>query len=157
MANPTIDLESETSFQPNFSQPNFTLEDAEFDAEAALGVEEGYGAEMAAGYEEEAHPAAAMADLPPVQPNLDVIMNIPVTMQVVLGSTVMPVANLMKLGRGAVVKLDTNISDPVDLIVNGRIVARGEVVVLENEESRFGITLTEIVSPTARQPRAKNG
>ncbi|RIY02174.1 flagellar motor switch protein FliN [Aureimonas flava] len=88
-------------------------------------------------------------------PNLDVIMNIPVTMQVVLGSTVMPVANLMKLGRGAVVKLDTNISDPVDLIVNGRIVARGEVVVLENEESRFGITLTEIVSPTARQPRVK--
>ncbi|WP_244631006.1 flagellar motor switch protein FliN [Aureimonas sp. ME7] len=91
------------------------------------------------------------------QPNLDVIMNIPVTMQVVLGSTVMPVANLMKLGRGAVVKLDTNISDPVDLIVNGRVVARGEVVVLENEESRFGITLTEIVSPTARQPRSKNG
>ncbi|WP_294645024.1 flagellar motor switch protein FliN [uncultured Aureimonas sp.] len=90
-----------------------------------------------------------------VTPNLDVIMNIPVTMQVVLGSTVMPVANLMKLGRGAVVKLDTNISDPVDLIVNGRIVARGEVVVLENEESRFGITLTEIVAPTARQPRAK--
>ncbi|MFC0192469.1 flagellar motor switch protein FliN [Aureimonas pseudogalii] len=90
-----------------------------------------------------------------VTPNLDVIMNIPVTMQVVLGSTVMPVANLMKLGRGAVVKLDTNITDPVDLIVNGRIVARGEVVVLENEEQRFGITLTEIVSPTARQPRSK--
>ncbi|WP_244498451.1 MULTISPECIES: flagellar motor switch protein FliN [Aureimonas] len=101
-------------------------------------------------------PMAAAADLPPVQPNLDVIMNIPVTMQVVLGSTVMPVANLMKLGRGAVVKLDTNVSDPVDLMVNGRIVARGEVVVLENEDQRFGITLTEIVSPAAHQARAKS-
>ncbi|WP_051091571.1 flagellar motor switch protein FliN [Aureimonas ureilytica] len=107
---------------------------------------------MAESYED----AAPAADLPPVQPNLDVIMNIPVTMQVVLGSTVMPVANLMKLGRGAVVKLDTNVSDPVDLMVNGRIVARGEVVVLENEDQRFGITLTEIVSPAARQPRSKS-
>jgi len=113
---------------------------------------------METDFEEEAMPAFAEEPMGPaaeVTPNLDVIMNIPVTMQVVLGSTVMPVANLMKLGRGAVVKLDTNITDPVDLIVNGRIVARGEVVVLENEEQRFGITLTEIVSPTARQPRSK--
>jgi len=113
---------------------------------------------METDFAEEAMPAFADEPMVPaaeVTPNLDVIMNIPVTMQVVLGSTVMPVANLMKLGRGAVVKLDTNITDPVDLIVNGRIVARGEVVVLENEEQRFGITLTEIVSPTARQPRSK--
>jgi flagellar motor switch protein FliN/FliY len=89
------------------------------------------------------------------KPDLNLIMDIPVTMQVVLGTAVMPVASLVKLGRGAVVKLDTNIGDPVDLIVNGRIVARGEVVVLENEESRFGITLTEIVSPGARPQRAK--
>jgi flagellar motor switch protein FliN len=81
------------------------------------------------------------------KPDLNLIMDIPVTMQVVLGKAVMPVASLVKLGRGAVVKLD--------LIVNGRIVARGEVVVLENEESRFGITLTEIVSPGARPQRAK--
>lgn len=103
----------------------------------------------------------AMADLEPEptaesKPDLAIIMDIPVTMQVVLGSAVMPVANLVKLGRGAVVKLDTSIGDPVDLIVNGRIVARGEVVVLENEESRFGITLTEIVSPGARPQRPKS-
>ncbi|BDA85949.1 hypothetical protein Sa4125_34910 [Aureimonas sp. SA4125] len=92
---------------------------------------------------------------PEGKPDLNLIMDIPVTMQVVLGKAVMPVASLVKLGRGAVVKLDTSIGDPVDLIVNGRIVARGEVVVLENEESRFGITLTEIVSPGARPQRAK--
>ncbi|GGE23848.1 flagellar motor switch protein FliN [Aureimonas endophytica] len=90
------------------------------------------------------------------KPDLNIIMDIPVTMQVVLGSAVMPVANLVKLGRGAVVKLDTAIGDPVDLIVNGRIVARGEVVVLENEDSRFGITLTEIVSPGTRPQRPKS-
>lgn len=99
---------------------------------------------------------AEEAVVPPSgKPDLNLIMDIPVTMQVVLGKAVMPVANLVKLGRGAVVKLDTNIGDPVDLIVNGRIVARGEVVVLENENSRFGITLTEIVSPGARPPHAK--
>lgn len=92
---------------------------------------------------------------PESKPDLNLIMDIPVTMQVVLGTAVMPVASLVKLGRGAVVKLDTTIGDPVDLIVNGRIVARGEVVVLENEESRFGITLTEIVSPGSRPQRAK--
>lgn len=89
------------------------------------------------------------------KPDLNLIMDIPVTMQVVLGTAVMPVSNLVKLGRGAVVKLNTSIGDPVDLIVNGRIVARGEVVVLENEESRFGITLTEIVSPGSRPQRSK--
>ncbi len=147
MPNQTIDLETETTFTPNFG-----MEATEFaeETETEFGTENGF---MAEGYEEMV-PAAA--DLPPAQPNLDVIMNIPVTMQVVLGSTVMPVANLMKLGRGAVVKLDTNVSDPVDLMVNGRIVARGEVVVLENEDQRFGITLTEIVSPAVRQPRSKS-
>nr|WP_246191471.1 flagellar motor switch protein FliN [Aureimonas leprariae] len=98
----------------------------------------------------------AAGPAPDAKPDLNLIMDIPVTMQVVLGSAVMPVANLVKLGRGAVVKLDTSIGDPVDLIVNGRIVARGEVVVLETEESRFGITLTEIVSPGSRPARAKS-
>lgn len=93
------------------------------------------------------------AEAPGAKPSLDIIMDIPVTMQVVLGKAVMPVANLVKLGRGAVVKLDTNVGDPVDLMVNGRVVARGEIVVLENEETRFGITLTEIVTPGARPAR----
>ncbi|MFD2236372.1 flagellar motor switch protein FliN [Aureimonas populi] len=101
--------------------------------------------------EEEEEEAVAEA-----KPNLDLIMDIPVKMQVVLGSAVMPVANLVKLGRGAVVKLDTNVGDPVDLMVNGRVVARGEVVVLDNEETRFGITLTEIVSPGTRPARGRS-
>jgi len=77
--------------------------------------------------------------------NLDSIMRIPVSIQVVLGSATMPVASLMKLGRGAVVPLDHRVGEPVDVVVNGRVVARGEVVVVEDDNSRFGVSLTEIV------------
>src|SRR5260370_41961209 len=79
--------------------------------------------------------------------NRDVILRIPVSVQVVLGSATMPVANLMKLGRGAVIPLDHRVGEPVDVVVNGRIVARGEMVVVEEDESRFGVSLTEIIGP----------
>lgn len=79
------------------------------------------------------------------KPNLDVIMSIPVDVQVVLGATRMPVASLMKLGRGAVVTLEKEIGDPVDIVVNGRVIARGEVIVLEDDPSRFGVSLTEVI------------
>jgi flagellar motor switch protein FliN/FliY len=79
--------------------------------------------------------------------NLESVLRIPVRLQVVLGSATMPVANLMKLGRGAVVPLDHRIGEPVEVVVNGRVIARGEVVVVEDDNSRFGVSLTEIVSP----------
>ena len=75
------------------------------------------------------------------------ILAIPVTVQVVLGSTSMPVASLMKLARGAVISLDQRVGDPVDIVVNGRVVARGEVVVVDDDQSRFGVSLIEIASP----------
>jgi flagellar motor switch protein FliN/FliY len=80
-------------------------------------------------------------------PNLETILRIPVTVQVVLGSAMMPVANLLKLGRGAVVALDHRVGEPVDIVVNGRVIARGEIVVVEEDNSRFGVSLTEIVGP----------
>jgi flagellar motor switch protein FliN/FliY len=79
-------------------------------------------------------------------PSLDTILAIPVTVQVVLGTTTMPVARLMKLGRGAIISLDQKVGDPVNVLVNGRIVARGEVVVVDESNSRFGVSLTEIVN-----------
>jgi flagellar motor switch protein FliN/FliY len=79
--------------------------------------------------------------------NLDTILRIPVVVQVVLGSATMSVSNLLKLGRGAVIPLDHRVGEPVDVVVNGRIVARGEVVVVEDDHSRFGVSLTEIVGP----------
>ncbi len=82
-------------------------------------------------------------------PNLETIMRIPVTVKVVLGSAMMPVANLTKLGRGAVIPLDRKVGEPVDVVVNGRVIARGEVVVVDEATSRFGVSLTEIVAPSA--------
>ncbi|MFH6785494.1 MULTISPECIES: flagellar motor switch protein FliN [Methylobacterium] len=79
--------------------------------------------------------------------NLDSILRIPVLVQVVLGSATMPVANLMKLGRGAIVPLDHRVGEPVDVMVNGRVIARGEIVIVEEDNSRFGVSLTEVVGP----------
>ena len=80
-------------------------------------------------------------------PNLDTILRIPVVMQIVLGRAHMPVANLMKLSRGSVVPLDHRVGEPVDVVVNGRLIARGEVVILEEDSSRFGVSLTVIAGP----------
>jgi len=83
--------------------------------------------------------------------NLDTILKIPVLVQVVLGSASMAVSNLLKLGRGAVIPLDHRVGEPVDVVVNGRVVARGEVVVVEEDNSRFGVTLTEIVGSSGSE------
>ncbi len=73
-------------------------------------------------------------------------MNIPVEVQIVLGSTEMPVSELMALQKGSTVALDRRIGEPVDVMVNGRKIARGEITVLEGDSSRFGIRLTEIIA-----------
>ena len=63
----------------------------------------------------------------------------------------MPVASLMKLARGAVISLDQRVGDPVDIVVNGKVVARGEIVVVDEVSQRFGVSLLEIVG--GREPR----
>jgi flagellar motor switch protein FliN/FliY len=103
----------------------------------------------------ETAPAAAAPAAPgPTSPQrYDAILSIPVTVQVVLGGTTMPVSNLMKLGRGAVISLDQKVGDPVNIVVNGRTIARGEVVVVDEETARYGVSLTEIVA-SSRDDRA---
>ena len=81
------------------------------------------------------------------RPNIDLIMNIPVRVQVVLGEARMSIASLMKLGPGSIVPLNRKVGEPIEVMVNGRLVARGEVVLLEDDSERFGISLTEIVEP----------
>ncbi len=83
---------------------------------------------------------------------IDSIMRIPVVVQVVVGSATLPVSSLMKLGRGAVIPLDHRVGDPVDIVVNGRTIARGEVVVVEEDGARFGVSLTEICEPQGDRP-----
>ncbi len=80
---------------------------------------------------------------------LDLVMRIPVTVEIVLGTVRMTIAELMRLGPGSFVQLDRHVGEPVDVMVNGKLVARGEVVVSDEDESRLGIRLTEIVEPGA--------
>lgn len=75
----------------------------------------------------------------------DRILGIPVVVDVILGSTKMPISNLMKLKQGLVVPLDRKIGEPVDIAVNGSIVARGEVVVLDDDPSQLGVSLVEVL------------
>ncbi len=74
--------------------------------------------------------------------NLEAVYDIPVQVTVVLGRTSMPISNVLKLGRGAVVELDRKVGESVDVFVNERLVARGEVVIVED---RIGVTMTEIM------------
>ena len=78
-------------------------------------------------------------------PHILSIMRIPVDVRVFLGAASMPVADLMRLERGAVVPLDHRVSDPVDVVVNGRVIARGELIALDDDPSRIGVKLIEIV------------
>lgn len=77
--------------------------------------------------------------------NLDIILRIPVQVQVILGRTSMPVAELMKLQRGSVIALDHQVGEAVEVTANGRTIARGEVVLMEEDATRFGVSLKQIV------------
>ena len=74
---------------------------------------------------------------------LEAVYDIPVTVSAVLGKTTMQVSQLLKLGRGAVVELDRKLGEAIDIYVNNRLAARGEVVMVD--ETRLGVTMTEIV------------
>ena len=73
---------------------------------------------------------------------LEAVYDIPVQVSAVLGKSTMQVSQLLKLGRGAVVELDRKVGEAIDIYVNNRLVARGEVVVVED---RLGVTMTEII------------
>lgn len=75
--------------------------------------------------------------------DLEAVYDIPVTVSAVLGKSTMQVSQLLKLGRGAVVELDRKLGEAIDIYVNNRLVARGEVVLVD--ETRLGVTMTEIV------------
>ncbi len=91
---------------------------------------------------------ADLAETAPVEPgrgprDLEAVYDIPVTVSAVLGKTTMQVSQLLKFGRGAVVELDRKLGEAIDIYVNNRLVARGEVVLVD--ETRLGVTMTEIV------------
>lgn len=95
--------------------------------------------------------APASEHVAPASPrtsNPNVIMNIPVELQIVLGGAEMPVSELLALQKGSTVALNRRIGEPVDITVNGRKIAKGEITVLDSDPSRFGVKLTEIITAT---------
>ena len=83
-----------------------------------------------------------VVDMPKSSRDLEPVFDIPVQVSAVLGKTKMYVSQLLRLGRGAVVELDRKVGEPIDIYVNNRLVARGEVVIVEE---RLGVTMTEII------------
>jgi len=78
---------------------------------------------------------------------LELILDIPLTISVEIGRTEMPIQRLLQLTQGAVIELDKMVGEPMDVLVNGTLIAQGEVVVIDDQ---FGIRLTQIVSPSER-------
>lgn len=84
---------------------------------------------------------------------LDLILDIPVSITVEIGRTKMSIRNLLQLNQGGIVALDRLAGDPLDVLVNGTLVAHGEVVVIND---KFGVRLTDIVSKSERIKRLKD-
>ena len=86
--------------------------------------------------------------------DLNLILDIPVQLTVELGRTRIPIKNILHLAQGSVVELDALAGEPMDVLVNGYLIAQGEVVVV-NE--KFGVRLTDIVTPSERMRRLSRG
>ena len=110
--------------------------------ESGLDLAELDGSQPAAGEESRELDLADSGKIPGNAKDLEAVYDIPVQVSAVLGKANMQVAQLLKLGRGAVVELDRKVGEAVDIYVNNRLVARGEVVVVED---RLGVTMTEII------------
>ncbi len=91
---------------------------------------------------DESHSGGESSKAPTNARELEAVYDIPVQVSAVLGKASMQVSQLLKLGRGAVVELDRKVGEAIDIYVNNRLVARGEVVVVED---RLGVTMTEII------------
>ena len=91
----------------------------------------------------DAPPPSSDGNAPRNSRDLEAVYDIPVTVSAVLGKSTMQVSQLLKLGRGAVVELDRKLGEAIDIYVNNRLVARGEVVMVD--DNRLGVTMTEIV------------
>lgn len=86
--------------------------------------------------------------------DINMVLDIPVQLSVELGRTKVPIKYILQLGQGSVVELDAMAGEPMDVLVNGYLIARGEVVVV-NE--KFGIRLTDVVTPSERLKRVSRG
>ena len=86
--------------------------------------------------------------------DINMVLDIPVQLSVELGRTKVPIKHILQLGQGSVVELDAMAGEPMDVLVNGYLIAQGEVVVVND---KFGIRLTDVVTPSERLRRLSKG
>ncbi len=84
--------------------------------------------------------------------NLDVILDVPITLSVEIGRAQVPIRDLLRYSQGSVIELDRLVSEPLDVLVNNTLIAHGEVVVVDDQ---FGIRLTDVISPSERVKKLK--
>ncbi|MFJ4145745.1 flagellar motor switch protein FliN [Pseudomonas sp. NPDC089734] len=121
-------------------------EGGQADIDALLAADEGHSSSRMA-MEEFGSVPKSNAPVTLDGPNLDVILDIPVSISMEVGSTDINIRNLLQLNQGSVIELDRLAGEPLDVLVNGTLIAHGEVVVV-NE--KFGIRLTDVISPSER-------
>lgn len=102
---------------------------------------------------EHARPFSASSSDAPIN-DINRVLDIPVQLSVELGRTKVPIKHILQLGQGSVVELDALAGEPMDVLVNGYLIAQGEVVVVND---KFGIRLTDVVTPSERLRRVSKG
>lgn len=133
-------------------EENSNPTDGELDAESASNAQSGAQENTVENQESDVQPAPmdelnSSAPSNSGAPDLDVIMDIPVTISMEVGNTEISIRNLLQLNQGSVIELDRLAGEPLDVLVNGTLIAHGEVVVV-NE--KFGIRMTDVISPSER-------
>ena len=127
-------------------------------AEGALAEGGGADDDWASAMAEQASPVAFQnfsgAGAPGAGNDINMILDIPVQLTVELGRTRIPIKHILQLAQGSVVELDALAGEPMDVLVNGYLIAQGEVVVVND---KFGIRLTDIVTPSERMRRLSRG
>lgn len=113
-------------------------------------AENASGTDMAEGYQPPNFGHAEGADDGDI--NLDMILDVPITLSMEVGRSKIPIRNLLQLNQGSVVELDRNAGEPLDVFVNGTLIAHGEVVVVND---KFGVRLLDVVSPADRIRKLK--
>lgn len=84
---------------------------------------------------------------------VDMVLDIPIDVQIILGTSRMVVSSLMELSEGSTIALDRKIGEPVEIMVNGKLIGRGEITVLESDETRFGIRMIEVVGAAVKKAK----
>jgi flagellar motor switch protein FliN len=131
--------------------PDTAAQDAAADDDwAAALAEAGASAAQGAAAAAELFPRLGAGSLPAQRDDIDLVLDIPVQLTVELGRTRIPIKHILQLAQGSVIELDALAGEPMDVLVNGFLIAQGEVVVVND---KFGIRLTDIVTPSERMRR----